>query len=74
MSETRPGRAHEGDQLLQDPDLEALEIEAAEEGDEHGLEINRRTVLLTPRASGAVAGVPRRTASASPRPAARSTT
>ena len=42
VSETRRGRAHEGDQLLQDPELEALEIEAAEEGDEHGLEINRR--------------------------------
>ena len=45
MSETRPGRAHEGEQLLQETELEALRIEAAEEGDEHGLEINRRTVL-----------------------------
>jgi uncharacterized protein (TIRG00374 family) len=45
VSETRPGRAREGEQLLQETELEALEIEAAEEGDEHGLEINRRTVL-----------------------------
>ena len=45
MSETRPGHAREDEQLLQEPEYEALEIEAAEEGDDHGLEINRRTVL-----------------------------
>jgi uncharacterized protein (TIRG00374 family) len=45
VSETRPGPTHEGEELLREPDLEELEIEAAEEGDEHGLEINRRTVL-----------------------------
>ena len=45
MSETGTGRAREGDQMLEEPELEALEIEAAEEGDDHGLEINRRSVL-----------------------------
>jgi len=45
VSGTYPGRAPEGDQLLQDPEFEALELEAAEEGDDHGLEINRRSVL-----------------------------
>ncbi|HKG64236.1 MAG TPA: lysylphosphatidylglycerol synthase transmembrane domain-containing protein [Solirubrobacteraceae bacterium] len=45
MSETRPSHAREDEQLLQEPEYEALEIEAAEEGDDHGLEINRRTVL-----------------------------
>ena len=45
MSETRPGHAREDEQLLDEPEYEALEIEAAEEGDDHGLEINRRTVL-----------------------------
>jgi uncharacterized protein (TIRG00374 family) len=52
VSETRPSRsgtrlrrAPEDEQLLQETELEALEIEAAEEGDDHGLEINRRTVL-----------------------------
>jgi uncharacterized protein (TIRG00374 family) len=45
VSETRPSRAPEDEQLLPETELEALEIEAAEEGDEHGLEINRRTVL-----------------------------
>jgi uncharacterized protein (TIRG00374 family) len=45
VSETRPSHAREDEQLLQEPEYEALEIEAAEEGDDHGLEINRRTVL-----------------------------
>jgi uncharacterized protein (TIRG00374 family) len=45
VSETRPGHAREEERLLDEPEYEALEIEAAEEGDDHGLEINRRTVL-----------------------------
>jgi uncharacterized membrane protein YbhN (UPF0104 family) len=44
MSRTRPARAREGDEMLQDRDVEPLELEAVDE-DDHGLEINRRTVL-----------------------------
>ena len=45
MSDTYPGRAREGEQLPRDPELDALDLEAAEEDDDHGLEINRRSVL-----------------------------
>ena len=46
MSGTRPGHAPEGEELLEErAEIEALDIEAAEEGDDHGLEINRRSVL-----------------------------
>src|SRR5215217_21170 len=44
MSRTRPPRAGHGDEVLQDPEVEPLELEAVDE-DDHGLEINRRTVL-----------------------------
>jgi uncharacterized protein (TIRG00374 family) len=42
-----PPRAREDDDLLEDPELEAAELEevAQEEEDDHGLEINRRSVL-----------------------------
>jgi uncharacterized protein (TIRG00374 family) len=45
MSSPRPPDAQEGDELLRESEYEALELEAAEEGDDHGLEINRRSVL-----------------------------
>jgi len=45
VSDTYPGRAREGEQLPRDPELDALDLEAAEEDDDHGLEINRRSVL-----------------------------
>src|SRR5215217_2708031 len=44
MSRTRPPRAGHGDEVLQDPELEPLDLEAVDE-DDHGLEINRRAVL-----------------------------
>jgi len=44
MSRTRPPRAGQGDEVLQDPELEPLDLEAVDE-DDHGLEINRRAVL-----------------------------
>jgi uncharacterized membrane protein YbhN (UPF0104 family) len=45
LSRTRPPRAGEGEDALRDPALEELDIEAAVEDDDHGLEINRRSVL-----------------------------
>jgi uncharacterized protein (TIRG00374 family) len=47
MSSPRPPHAQEGEELLRDADseYEALALEAAEEGDDHGLEINRRSVF-----------------------------
>jgi len=45
MSETHAGRQRADDELLREQEFAALELEAAEEDDEHGLEINRRSVL-----------------------------
>jgi uncharacterized protein (TIRG00374 family) len=44
MSETHRARARGGDGTASDPEIEPLDIEAAEDED-HGLEINRRSVL-----------------------------
>jgi len=44
MSETHRVRARGGDGTASDPEIEPLDIEAAEDED-HGLEINRRSVL-----------------------------
>jgi len=45
VSETHPGRAREGDeQVMSDAELEAMELEVPDD-DDHGLEINRRSVL-----------------------------
>ena len=41
---SRSLRSPEGDEVLRDPELEALALEEAED-DDHGLEINRRSVL-----------------------------
>ena len=45
MSDTHPGRQREEEELLRDHEYAALELEAAAADDEHGLEINRRSVL-----------------------------
>ena len=44
MSKTHPGHAREGEQVISDAELEAMELEVPED-DDHGLEINRRSVL-----------------------------
>jgi uncharacterized protein (TIRG00374 family) len=44
VSETRPGSARQGEDVVRDPELEPLDLESVEE-DDHGLEINRRAVL-----------------------------
>jgi uncharacterized protein (TIRG00374 family) len=45
-SRTRSRGSHDGDgDVLRDPDLEPLELEEAAEDEDHGLEINRRSVL-----------------------------
>src|SRR5918993_5820393 len=45
MSRTRPPGSRDDDDVLRDPELEPLELEAAEAEEDHGLEINRRSVL-----------------------------
>ena len=45
MSKLRPPGPHDGDEVLRDPELEPLELEESEDDEDHGLEINRRSVL-----------------------------
>jgi uncharacterized protein (TIRG00374 family) len=45
MSRTRPPGPADGEAPLVDPELEALALEEVEEEEDHGLEINRRSVL-----------------------------